>query len=100
LEEASGEGAFLGDEAGCVKGVRAAMLVEERPLVFGRVVLALKTEETVLARELVEPTALSKSPESRASESDEDMLAKASAPESTGRHRMGKAEARSAVEVC
>jgi hypothetical protein len=51
---------------------------------FGRVVLALKTEETVLARELVEPTAFNKSPESRASESDEDMLAEASAGRACG----------------
>jgi hypothetical protein len=48
-------------------------------LVFEGFVLALKTDETVLAKELVEPMAFSKSPESRASESDEDMLARASA---------------------
>lgn len=46
--------------------------------------LALKTEDTVLARELVEPTAFNKSPESRASESDEDMLAEASAGRACG----------------
>jgi hypothetical protein len=79
LEEASGESALTGDAVACVKGVRAAMVVEEWPLVFESFVLALKTDETVLARELVEPMALSKSPESRASESDEDMLARASA---------------------
>lgn len=75
-------------------------------------------EETVLVRELVEPMPFSRSPESRASESEEDMLAEVSAawtwgyamltrqlqakvaPQSTTRHRIHKAEARSAVALC
>lgn len=75
---------MTGDEAGSVRGVRAATLAEDWPLLLETWPLALKTDETVLASELVEPMPFNKSPESRASESEEDMLAEGSTARTCG----------------
>ena len=65
---------MTGVEAGCVRGVKAAFAADDEAFEA-----AAWLDETVLAKELVEPMPFSKSPESRsASESDDDMLAEAS----------------------
>lgn len=89
LEEGWGEADLSGDVAGWVRGVSAAaaeadMLLLLRAAWALEIALALKTEETVLARELVEPMPFSMSPESRASESEEDVLATTSGPRTRG----------------